>query len=57
MECDKDDAGRQRCAAAGIRAFPTWIFKGERREGVLSLEELKLWSAFPTPANQRPPAH
>ncbi|MFM7652663.1 MAG: hypothetical protein ACKO5M_07075 [Vulcanococcus sp.] len=46
VECDKDDAGRQRCAAASIRAFPTWDLKGERREGVLTLEELKLWSGF-----------
>ena len=46
VECDKDDAGRQRCAAAGIRAFPTWDLNGERREGVQSLEELKLWSGF-----------
>ena len=46
VECDKDDAGRQRCAAASIRAFPTWDLNGERREGVQSLEELKLWSGF-----------
>jgi len=46
VECDKDDAGRQRCAAASIRAFPTWDLNGERREGVHTLEELKLWSGF-----------
>jgi len=46
VECDKDDRGRQRCAAAAIRAFPTWDLNGERREGVLSLEELKIWSRF-----------
>jgi len=46
VECDRDDAGRQRCAAASVRAFPTWDLKGERREGVLSIEELKLWSGF-----------
>jgi hypothetical protein len=46
VECDKDDAGRQRCAAASIRAFPTWDLNGERREGVLSLEELRIWSGF-----------
>ena len=46
VECDKDDAGRQRCAAASIRAFPTWDLNGERREGVQSLEDLKLWSGF-----------
>jgi glutaredoxin len=46
VECDKDDRGRQRCTTAGIRAFPTWILKGDRREGVLTLEELKIWSGF-----------
>ena len=47
VECDKDDSGRQRCNAAQVRAYPTWDYKGERREEVLTLEELKLWSAFP----------
>jgi len=47
VECDKDDSGRQRCNAAQVRAYPTWDYKGERRAGVLTLEELKLWSAFP----------
>jgi hypothetical protein len=46
VECDKDEAGRRRCAAASILAFPTWDLKGERREGVLTLEELKVWSGF-----------
>ena len=46
VECDKDDAGRRRCAAAGIRAFPSWDLNGERREGTLSLEELRAWSGF-----------
>ena len=52
VECDKDDPGRQRCAAAAIRAFPTWDLNGERREGVLTLEELRLWSGF-TPASTK----
>lgn len=47
VECDRDDAGRQRCQAAGIRAYPSWELNGQRREGVLSLEELKVWSGFP----------
>lgn len=47
VECDKEDSGRQRCNTAQVRAYPTWDYKGERREGVLTLEELKLWSAFP----------
>ena len=50
VECDKDDAGRQRCAAVSIRAFPTWDLNGQRREGVLTIEELKLWSGFQAPA-------
>ena len=46
VECDKDDAGRKRCAAAEVRAFPTWDLNGARREGLLTLEELKVWSGF-----------
>ena len=56
VECDKDDAGRQRCAAAGIRAFPTWDLNGERREGVQSLEELKVWSGFSSSGAKSPAA-
>jgi hypothetical protein len=46
VECDKDQAGRERCQAAKIRAFPTWDLKGERREGLLTIEELEVWSGF-----------
>ncbi|MDP5124259.1 MAG: hypothetical protein NWP84_10490 [Cyanobium sp. MAG_04] len=47
VECDKTDAGRSRCMAAQIRAFPTWDLAGkERREGVQTIEELKVWSGF-----------
>ncbi|MGL6134191.1 MAG: hypothetical protein ACRC1L_08405, partial [Prochlorococcaceae cyanobacterium] len=47
VECDENDAGRQRCQAASIRAFPTWEMEGKPRlEGVQSLEELKAWSGF-----------
>lgn len=46
VECDKDDADRQRCQTAQVRAYPTWELKGERRLGVLSLEELALWSGY-----------
>lgn len=46
VECDKTDAGRERCSAAGIRAYPTWDLNGQRREGLQSLEELKTWSGF-----------
>ena len=61
VECDKDEAGRQRCQSAGIRAYPSWDLNGQRREGVLSLEELKVWSGFPggpagQPSGQKPQA-
>jgi hypothetical protein len=47
VECDKTDDGRARCMAAKIRAFPTWELAGkERREGVQTIEELKVWSGF-----------
>ncbi|MEI6111790.1 MAG: hypothetical protein WCP63_08975 [Cyanobium sp. ELA712] len=57
QECEKGAAGQQRCSQVGIRAYPTWIKGGERREGVLTLEELKSWSGYrpggatPTGAN------
>jgi len=58
LECEKEAAERQRCNAAGIRAYPTWIKGGERREGVLSLEELQRWSGYrpgqATPAPAQP---
>lgn len=47
VECDKTDAGRQRCQAAEIRAYPTWVMGDRRLEGVQSLEELKRWSGYP----------
>lgn len=43
VECDRDDEGRRRCQKAGVRAYPTWVIGEERREGVLSLEELETW--------------
>lgn len=48
VECDKDQAGRERCQKAKIRAFPTWDLDGERREGLLTIEELAVWSGFKT---------
>jgi hypothetical protein len=48
VECDKDDAGRQRCQDAQVRGYPTWELNGERRLGVLSLEELEIWSGYNT---------
>jgi len=47
VECDKGEAGRERCHAAAIKAYPTWELNGRRVEGVQSLEELKAWSGFP----------
>jgi len=49
VECDRSESGRQRCDAAGIRAYPTWVRGSERREGVLSLEELGRWSGWTPP--------
>jgi hypothetical protein len=46
VECDNDAAGQQRCAAAGIRAFPTWTGAQDRRQGVQTLQELKRWSGY-----------
>jgi len=53
VECDKDDPGRLRCQTAKIRAFPTWDYRGERREGVLAIEELKAWVGMPRGATNR----
>ena len=53
LECEKGAAGQQRCSEVGIRVYPTWIKGGERREGVLSLEELKSWSRY-QPAGAAP---
>ena len=53
VECDKTDDGRARCMAASIRAFPTWDLAGkERREGVQTIEELKLWSGYTSAPKQ-----
>lgn len=46
LECDKDDNGRQKCVAAKIKAFPTWVIGGERREGVQTLAQLSAWSDY-----------
>ena len=47
VECDKQPGDRERCAAAEIKAFPTWELKGKTRlVGVQSLEELKSWSGY-----------
>ena len=46
VECAKDQAGADRCNAADVRAYPTWVLGNERREGVQTLEELATWSRF-----------
>lgn len=46
VECDKTSEGRERCQAAGIKAYPTWVLGSRRVEGVQTLEELKHWSGF-----------
>ena len=48
VECDKDNGGRKRCQDAQVKVYPTWDLNGERRLGVLSLEELELWSGYNT---------
>jgi hypothetical protein len=49
LECDKEASDRDRCVAAEVKAFPTWVLKGkERLIGVQSLEELKTWSGYKT---------
>jgi glutaredoxin len=46
VECEKTDADRERCSAAGIRAFPTWVMGEQRVEGMQTIEQLKRWSGF-----------
>jgi glutaredoxin len=52
VECDKDEPGRKRCMEAKVRAYPTWVLKGDRREGVMSLDELESWSGFRSAAKR-----
>ena len=51
IECDaRSLVGKPAvCAAANIRAFPTWDIAGKRYEGVLSLEELARLSGYSPP--------
>ncbi|HEV8439276.1 MAG TPA: hypothetical protein VGT40_14375 [Methylomirabilota bacterium] len=48
MECDPKGAGArpELCRQAGVKAYPTWVLGGERREGVLSLDQLAELSRF-----------
>jgi hypothetical protein len=62
VECDKTDADRDRCTAAKIQAYPTWVLNGQRLEGVQRLDELRRWadevggSPAPTSASGAPKA-
>ncbi len=55
VECDKTEADRERCTAAKIQAYPTWVLKGQRLVGVRRLDELKRWAdevgGSPAPAS------
>jgi len=56
VECAKDQAGADKCNAAGVQAYPTWVFGKEKLEGVQTLEELAVWTGFagfgPIPGKQ-----
>jgi uncharacterized membrane protein len=51
VECDprSPEGDPRACAAAGVRAYPTWIIRGRRYEGVIPLEELARLSGYPPP--------
>jgi uncharacterized membrane protein len=51
IECDgRSPIGKPAvCAAAGVRAFPTWDIAGTRYEGVVSLEELARLTGYAPP--------
>jgi hypothetical protein len=51
VECAKDQAGADKCNAAHVEAYPTWVLGTERREGVQTLEELAIWSGFKSPGS------
>ncbi len=46
VECDKDDAGREQCRQAQIKAFPTWVLGDQRAEGVMTLPQLRNWAGL-----------
>jgi hypothetical protein len=39
-----------RCDAAGVRKYPTWIIRGTRYEGVMTLDGLAKASGFQAPS-------
>jgi uncharacterized membrane protein len=55
VECDPASPGArpELCAQANVRSFPTWTIRGDRREGVMSLDTLATLSGFTPPAGPR----
>jgi len=51
VECDpRSREGKpHECAAAGVRAYPTWVIRGYTYEGTIPLEELARLSGYPPP--------
>ena len=56
MECDAKgfDARPELCQQIGVRAYPTWVIKGQRHEGVLTLDRLAELSGFSPSGIYRP---
>jgi hypothetical protein len=54
VECDPRGAGAQpaRCDQASVRKYPTWMIRGTRHEGVMTLHDLAKASGF-----ELPPSH
>ena len=48
MECDLKGVNPRPdlCQQLGVKAYPTWIVSNERRQGVLSLDQLAELSRF-----------
>ena len=48
MECDPNGINPRPdlCQQLGVKAYPTWIVSNERRQGVLSLDQLAELSRF-----------
>jgi uncharacterized membrane protein len=51
VECDprSREAKPHECAAAGVRAYPTWIIRGRKYEGTIPLQDLARLSGYPPP--------
>jgi hypothetical protein len=48
VECDPKGINPRPdlCQQINVKAYPTWVVHGERREGVLSLDQLAEMSRF-----------